>query len=74
MGEIIDLGAGGGVLDDVIVETLCLLLSTGEIARPFVSDGLVAGGCTGIGGVGIDGISARSPSLASLAHADAKIF
>ena len=62
------------MLDDVIVETLCLLVSTGEIARPFVSDGLVAGGCTGTRGAGIEGISARSPRLASLAHAEARIF
>jgi hypothetical protein len=73
MGETNDLG-GGGVLDDVIVEVLCLLVSTGEMARPFMSDGLVAGGCTGTVGVGTVGISARSPRLASLAHAEARIF
>lgn len=74
MEETIDLGAGGGgVLDDVIVDTLCLLVSTGDIARPLVSDDLVDA-CTGIGGVCTVGISAGSPRFASFAHAEARIF
>ncbi len=73
MDETNDLD-GGGVLDDVIVDILCLLVSTGEMARPLRIDGLVAGGCTGTGGAGTVGISARSPRFASLAHAEARIF
>ena len=73
MDETNDLG-GGGVLDDVIVDVLCLFVSTGEMARPLIKEGFVAGGCDGMGGVATVGISSRSPRLASLAHAEARIF
>jgi hypothetical protein len=73
MDETNDLG-GGGVLDDVIVDVLCLFVSTGEMARPLIREGFVAGCCTGTGGVATVGISSRSPRFASLAHAEARIF
>ena len=66
---------GGGVVEEVIVDILCLLVSAGETARPLVSDGLLTGGwCIAIGGVATLGISVRSPRFASFAHAEAKIF